>query len=162
VPKELVTAVAKAESGFRSDAGSPAGAQGLMQLMPATARETAGKIGLPTDISRLTRDPDYNIQLGSSYLASLMNYWGNNSVLAAASYNAGSGNVRKWVRENGDPRTPGVDVVKWIEDIPFTETRGYVQRVLENAVVYDAINPSRARTASPNRLSWYLNKNRPG
>lgn len=154
--------IIRQESSFDRAAVSHASARGMMQLMPATARETAGKIGLPTDIGRLTRDPDYNIQLGSFYLGSLMTSWGNNAVLAAASYNAGSGNVRKWIRENGDPRMPGVDVVKWIEDIPFTETRGYVQRVLENAVVYDAINPARARTASPNRLSWYLNKNRPG
>ena len=154
--------IIRQESSFDRAAVSHASARGMMQLMPATARETAGKIGLPTDIGRLTRDPDYNIQLGSSYLNSLMSYWGNNAVLAAASYNAGPGNVRKWIRENGDPRMPGVDVVKWIEDIPFTETRGYVQRVLENAVVYDAINPARARTTSPNRLSWYLNKNRPG
>ena len=154
--------IIRQESSFDRAAVSHANARGMMQLVPATARETAGKIGLPADIARLTRDPDYNIQLGSAYLASLMDYWGNNAVLAAASYNAGPGNVRKWVREFGDPRMPGVDVVKWIEDIPYSETRGYVQRVLENAVVYDTINPSGARTPSVNRLSRYLNKNRPG
>ena len=154
--------IIRQESSFDRAAVSHAGARGMMQLMPGTARETAGKIGLPSDIGRLTRDPDYNIALGSRYLASLMDYWGSNAVLAAASYNAGPGNVRKWVRENGDPRLPGADVVRWIEDIPFSETRGYVQRVLENTVVYDAINPARARTTGPNRLSWYLSKNRPG
>lgn len=154
--------IIRQESSFDRAAVSHAGARGMMQLMTPTARETAGKIGLPNDVARLTRDPDYNITLGSAYLASLMSQWGGNAVLAAASYNAGAGNVRKWIRENGDPRLPGADIVKWIEDIPFTETRGYVQRVLENTVVYDAINPARARGRTENRLSYYLNKNRPG
>jgi soluble lytic murein transglycosylase len=80
-----------------------------------------------------------------------------------ASYNAGAGNVRKWIREFGDPRMPGTDIIRWIEQIPFSETRGYVQRVLENAVVYDAMNPQRARTPATTRLSAYLGKsNRPG
>lgn len=92
-----------------------------------------------------------------------MDYWGGSAPLAVAAYNAGSGNVRKWIAANGDPRMPGYDIVRWIEDIPFTETRGYVQRVLENAVVYDAINPERARTAPATRLSYYLGKSgRPG
>jgi soluble lytic murein transglycosylase len=81
--------------------------------------------------------------------------------LAIASYNAGAGNVRKWVRENGDPRG-GTDIVRWIEDIPFSETRNYVQRVLENAVVYDAMRAQRNGQASGNRLSFYLGKAGPG
>jgi soluble lytic murein transglycosylase len=101
--------------------------------------------------------------LGTSYFAELMDYWGGSAPLAVASYNAGSANVRKWVAANGDPRLPGVDVVKWIEDIPFTETRGYVQRVLENAVIYDVLNPAQARTPAGTRLSFYLGKaGRPG
>jgi soluble lytic murein transglycosylase len=154
--------IIRQESSFDRAATSHVGARGMMQLMPATARETAGKIGLTYDLGRLTSDPQYNIQMGSWYLQSMMNSWGGNAVLAAASYNAGAGNVRKWVRENGDPRLPGADVVKWIEDIPFSETRGYVQRVLENTVVYDAMNPGRARGREDSRLSWYLSKNRPG
>jgi hypothetical protein len=113
----------------------------MMQLMPGTAREVAGKMGLGYDAGRLLRDPDYNIQMGSHYFAQLMNSWGGNAPLAVASYNAGAGNVRKWIREYGDPRMPGGDIVAWIEQIPFSETRGYVQRVLENAVVYDTLNP---------------------
>ena len=100
---------------------------------------------MPYDFGRLTEDPQYNVLLGSQYLSELMDEWGGNAVLVAAAYNAGSGNVRRWIATNGDPRLPGADVVRWIEEIPFSETRNYVQRVLENTVVYDALNPSRRR-----------------
>jgi soluble lytic murein transglycosylase len=159
----LVHGVMRQESSFDRAAVSPVGARGMMQLMPPTAREVSGKMGLGYDLARLTRDPDYNIMLGSRYFEQLMGYWGGNAPLAVASYNAGMGNVRKWINEFGDPRMSGTDVVRWIEDIPFTETRGYVQRVLENAVVYDAINPSQARAPAATRLSYYLGKSgRPG
>jgi soluble lytic murein transglycosylase len=159
----LVHGITRQESSFDRAAVSPVGARGMMQLMPPTAREVAGKMGLGYDVSRLTRDPQYNVMLGSRYFEQLMSYWGGNAPLAVASYNAGMGNVRKWINEFGDPRLPGVDVVNWIEQIPFTETKGYVQRVLENAVVYDALNPSRARTPANTRLSAYLGKTgRPG
>jgi len=150
--------IIRQESSFDRAAVSHAGARGMMQLMTPTARETAGKLGTSYDFGRLTGDPTYNIMLGSAYFESLMSYWGGYAPLAVASYNAGAGNVRKWVRENGDPRLPNVDVITWIEEIPFSETRGYVQRVLENAVVYDAMNPSRARTPEQTRLSSYLGK----
>lgn len=159
----LAHGIIRQESSFDRAAVSPVGARGMMQLMPPTARETTGKMGLPYDLNRLTRDPDYNIQLGSHYFARLMDQWSGYAPLAVASYNAGAGNVRKWINENGDPRMPSVDIVRWIEEIPFSETKGYVQRVLENAVVYDAMNPSRARTPERTRLSYYLGKsNRPG
>ena len=152
--------ITRQESSFDRAAVSWAGARGLMQLMPGTAREQAGKMGLGYDYARLTTDPSYNVSLGSAYYARLLNTWGGNHVLAVASYNAGAGNVRKWVRAYGDPRQPGADVVRWIERIPFTETRGYVQRVLENSVVYDKLNPQMASGAV--HLSTYLGKSRPG
>jgi soluble lytic murein transglycosylase len=154
----LAHGIMRQESSFDRAAVSHAGARGMMQLMPATAREVAGKLGLPYDQGRLTSDPSYNIQLGSSYMATLMNQWGGNAVLTAASYNAGAGNVRRWINEFGDPRLPHVDILQWIESIPFSETRGYVQRVIENAVVYDAMNPSRAMSPERGRASWYLGR----
>ena len=153
--------ITRQESSFDRSAISFAGARGLMQLMPGTAREQAGKMGMAYDYSRLTTDPAYNVSLGSAYYARLLNTWGGNHVLAVASYNAGAGNVRKWINAYGDPRQPSTDVVRWIERIPFTETRGYVQRVLENSVVYDKLNPQSA-SASSIHLSNYLGKSRPG
>ena len=158
----MIHAISRQESQFDRQANSRVGARGLMQLMPGTARETAGKLGLPYDYSRLTGDPQYNITLGASYFRRMLDYYGGSHVLAVASYNAGPGNVNKFIRANGDPRMPGVDVIDWIEAIPLSETRGYVQHVLENAVVYDLMNPSRARTAAANPLSGYLGKRSAG
>ncbi|WP_293942694.1 lytic transglycosylase domain-containing protein [Sphingomonas sp.] len=157
----LTHGITRQESSFDRDAMSPVGARGMMQLMPRTAREQAAKMGMAYDPYRLTSDPSFNMLLGSAYFARLVDYWGGNYPLAVASYNAGSGNVRKWIAANGDPRNPGVDVIRWIEDIPFTETRGYVQRVLENSVVYDRLNPT-PMAAGPVHLSQYLGKSRPG
>ena len=156
----LTYGITRQESSFDPAAVSHAGAVGLMQLMPGTAREQAGKLGYGYDYGRLTSDPAYNMMLGSAYFQRLLNNWGGNVPLAVASYNAGSGNVRKWIRAYGDPRA-GVDMLKWIEAIPFTETKGYVQRVIENSVVYDALNAP-ARPQSALHVSRYLGKNRPG
>ena len=158
----MIHAITRQESRFDRAAVSPANARGLMQLMPATARETAAKAGVSYDFNRLTDDELYNVMLGSTYFRGLLNRWDGSYVLAVASYNAGPGNVNKWIRNNGDPRDPSVDVVDWIEAIPFTETRTYVWRVLENAVVYDMVHPSTARMPATNRLSAYLGKRRPG
>nr|WP_314445544.1 lytic transglycosylase domain-containing protein [uncultured Sphingomonas sp.] len=151
--------ITRQESSFDRTAVSGAGARGMMQLMPPTAREQAGKLGIGYDYGRLTSDPAYNVMLGSSYFRRLLNQWDGNYVLAVASYNAGAGNVRRWVRNNGDPRAPNADIIAWIEDIPFSETRGYVQRVLENSVVYDRMNP---RATAPRQLSHFLGKARLG
>ena len=158
----MIHAIARQESQFDRQIVSPAGARGLMQLMPNTARDTAGKMGMDYDFDRLTNDPTYNIMLGSTYFANLLDGFGGNYVLAIAAYNAGPGNVRKWIAANGDPRMPGTDVIDWIERIPISETRGYVQHVLENAVVYDNLNPSTAIMPRQNRLSAYLGKSNPG
>ena len=155
----LAHGIARQESSFDRAAVSHAGARGLMQLMLPTAREQAGKMGVGYDSGRLTGDPAYNVMLGSAYFARLLDTWDGNVPLAVASYNAGSGNVRKWVRANGDPRS--TDVLRWIERIPFMETRGYVQRVIENSVVYDSMRPSQ-QPESAMHVSRYLGKSRPG
>lgn len=94
----------------------------------------------------------------------MLRYYGGSYPLAVAAYNGGMGNVNKWLKANGDPRLPGADIVQWIEDIPIYETRNYVQRVLENAVIYDLVNPTRqmASSSSSAPLSRYLGKQRPG
>jgi soluble lytic murein transglycosylase len=156
----LAHGISRQESSFDPYAISHAGARGMMQLMTGTANEQAGKMGVGYDGYRLISDPGYNVMLGSAYFQRMLNTWGGNVPLAVASYNAGAGNVRKWVNTYGDPRGQ-VDVVKWIEAIPFIETRSYVQRVIENSVVYDSL-----RGAQPQRtalhVSRYLGKDGPG
>ncbi|WP_343519906.1 lytic transglycosylase domain-containing protein [Sphingomonas sp.] len=158
----IIHAIARQESQFDKQAVSHAGARGLMQLMPGTARETAGKLGLSYNMASLTSDTDYNIRLGSTYFQRMLNYYGGSYPLAVAAYNAGPGNVNKWLRANGDPRTGSIAMVDWVEAIPIYETKNYVQRVLENAVVYDLLHPNYARSRGPANLSWYLGKSRPG
>lgn len=156
----LAHGITRQESSFDRNAISHAGARGMMQLMPGTAREQASKLGIGYDSSRL-HDPAYNVMLGSAYFQRMLDTWGGSVPLAVASYNAGPGNVRKWINAYGDPRTGRVDMVGWIEAIPFTETKGYVQRVIENCVVYDSLNPQPAnRTAL--HVSRYLGKGTPG
>lgn len=134
----MIHAVTRQESLFNRNAVSPAGARGLMQLMPGTAQETARRLGLPYAREKL-HEESYNLQLGASYLQRMISYFNGSHVLAVAAYNAGPGNVNKWLARFGDPRQPGVDVIDWIEQIPFSETRNYVQRVLENAVIYTTL-----------------------
>jgi soluble lytic murein transglycosylase len=154
----LVHAITRQESLFNQRAISRAGARGMMQLMPATASSVAKKLGLEYTTGRLLSDPAYNMTLGSTYLQSRLDVFGGNHVLAVASYNAGSGNVSKWIAANGDPRDPSVDVIDWIEQIPFKETRDYVMRVLENAVVYKTMEPGRKDTGNYNLLTQYLGR----
>jgi soluble lytic murein transglycosylase len=156
----LANGITRQESSFDQNAVSWAGARGMMQLMPGTARDEARKLGVGYDSNRL-HDPDYNVMLGSAYFQRMLDRWNGSVPLAVASYNAGPGNVAKWINAYGDPRSGSVDMVGWIEAIPFTETRGYVQRVIENSVVYDSINPQPAsRTAL--HVSRYLGKGTPG
>jgi soluble lytic murein transglycosylase len=136
VEPAMVYAIARQESAFNPRAVSSAGARGLMQLMPATAKRTAQRFGVGFDLERLVRDPSYNAKLGSAHLGELMDDWKGSHILAFASYNAGGGNVKKWVDAYGDPRKSHIDVVDWVERIPFYETRNYVQRVMENLLVY--------------------------
>ena len=145
----LMLAIIRQESSFDTKAKSRAGARGLMQLMPATARQVSKTLQKRYSAGRLTADPHFNIRLGSTYLSRLITRFDGNYILAIAAYNAGPGNVKKWLRERGDPRSNKVDVIDWIERIPFAETRNYVQRVLEGLVVYRA----RLKRHSP-AISW--------
>ena len=133
-----IYAIARQESRFQVDAVSSAGARGLMQLMPATAKETAGKIGVDYSKSRLTNDAEYNALLGSTYLKAQLDRFDGSLVLAAAAYNAGGGNANKWMKLFGDPRSDAIDPVVWVELIPVLETRIYVKRVVGNYLVYRA------------------------
>ena len=135
----LRLAIARQESQFDPTATSPAGARGIMQLMPATAKAVAGDLGLPFAQSRLTSDPDYNARLGSTYLQRQIARFDGELALALAAYNAGPCGSPAGCA-NGDPRG-GDDyrLIDWIELIPFAETRNYVQRVLESRVVYDIV-----------------------
>lgn len=136
VEKAMVFAIARQESQFDPLAQSSVGARGLMQMMPATAQRTARRVSAAFDQDRLTSDPAYNARLGHAHLGELMDDWRGSYILAFASYNAGGGNVKKWIDAYGDPRKAGVDPIDWVERIPFTETRNYVQRVMENLQIY--------------------------
>jgi soluble lytic murein transglycosylase len=136
VEKAMVFAIARQESMFDPKAQSHAGARGLMQLMPATARRTAKRFGVDFDVNKLLSDAAYNAKIGAAHLGELMDDWKGSYILTFASYNAGGGNVKKWIDAYGDPRSPQVDPIDWVERIPFSETRNYVQRVMENLQVY--------------------------
>lgn len=140
----LVLAVMRQESEFYPGARSSAGALGLMQLMPATARHVAQRMGLPFSRDRLTEDPDYNVRLGQAYLNELLERFGGSYILALAAYNAGPSRVQSWINLFGDPRNPAVDPIQWIERVPFSETRNYIQRILESLVVYRDAHPHEA------------------
>ncbi|WP_128892908.1 lytic transglycosylase domain-containing protein [Erythrobacter sp. HKB08] len=152
----MVHAIARQESQFAQNAISHAGARGLMQLMPGTAREEAGKQGRAYMSADLIDSPSYNMQLGNGYFARMLDYYDGSYPLAIAAYNAGPGNVNKWLRSNGDPRNGGIDWVTWIERIPIYETKNYVQRVIENAATYEQLYPERARNGRPRVAGDFL------
>ena len=133
----LIYSLARQESEMNPEATSAAGALGLMQLMPATANQMANKLGLTFDKSRLTNDTSYNLVLGTTYLAGLIERYNGSLTIALAAYNAGPKNVRKWIRRYGDPTRNEIDEVDWIEQLPYPETRNYIQRVLEGNAVYN-------------------------
>jgi soluble lytic murein transglycosylase len=138
-PMEWALAIARRESEFNPAVTSAAGARGLMQVMPATARELAGGLGLAYDAGRLLDDWAYNARLGSAYLAELAARFDGNPVLISVGYNAGPGRVAAWLEDYGDPRMRDAHgVIDWIEHIPFRETRNYVMRVTESLPAYRA------------------------
>ncbi|WP_420392611.1 transglycosylase SLT domain-containing protein [Acuticoccus sp.] len=132
----LVYAVARQESEFNAAAVSPAGARGLMQLMPGTAAAVARELRMAHSAAKLTSDPAHNATLGAAYLAKRLDAFDGSYVLTLAAYNAGAARASEWIARFGDPRDPKVDPVMWVEDIPFPETRNYVQRVIETVQVY--------------------------
>ena len=141
----VVYSIARQESAFLPAVVSKAGAKGLMQMIDSTARSTATKAGLPFDGNRMLTDAAFNAQLGAAHLGALLAEQGGSYILTFAAYNAGGGRVRQWIDAYGDPRDAGVDPIDWVERIPFTETRNYVQRVMANVTMYKAIFAARDR-----------------
>ncbi|MDE2135603.1 MAG: lytic transglycosylase domain-containing protein [Alphaproteobacteria bacterium] len=132
----LVLGLIRQETEFDSASISSAGARGLMQIMPSTARHTARIADLPYRPNDLIGNQTYNMQLGMAEFAGDLNDWNGSLILATVAYNAGPTNAKRWIAAYGDARSPNVDPVDWIEEIPFGETRNYVQRVIENLQIY--------------------------
>ena len=136
VEKSVVYAIARQESAFNQAVVSPAQAYGLMQVTPDAGRYVCKRAGVGFDLSRMKTDPVYNAALGAAELGGLLEDYRGSYILTFAAYNAGRGSVKKWIERYGDPRDPKVDAVDWVEQIPFSETRNYVQRIMENLQVY--------------------------
>jgi soluble lytic murein transglycosylase len=132
----LIHALTRQESEFNPSIVSSAGAVGLMQLLPSTAKFVARQHNVDYTKNRLSSDPAYNVSLGSAFLHQLISNYDGSYIMALAGYNAGPGRVSRWAKELGDPRNSKVDPVDWIERIPFTETRDYVHKILESVQVY--------------------------
>ena len=133
-----IFAITRQESNFDTEAVSSANARGLMQLLPSTAQLVARRLGVAYRVEMLTADPQANMRLGAAYLDEMLTRFDGSLMLAAAAYNAGPRRVDEWLGTYGDPRSGGRDTLDWMEMIPFSETRNYVQRVIENVVVYRA------------------------
>jgi soluble lytic murein transglycosylase len=144
VDPALVHALSRQESEFNAGAKSSVGASGLMQLMPGTAKAVAKQHNVKFQVAQLT-DPAYNIQLGEAHLRDLIDSYSGSYFLALAAYNAGGGRVQEWIRAFGDPRSSRTDPIDWIERIPFTETREYVEKIMETLQLY------RSRLAGPKK-----------
>jgi soluble lytic murein transglycosylase len=138
VERALMLALARQESEFNPEAVSSAGARGLMQLMPGTARMMARINNMRYRLASLS-DPEYNAKLGSAYMRRLLNRFDDSYIMMLAGYNAGPGRVNQWIELFGDPRRPSVDPVDWVERIPFTQTRVYVHKIMESLQVYRAV-----------------------
>ena len=136
VGRSVIYSVARTESAFNQHDRSSANAVGLMQVTPEAGRDTAKRFGVEYDWDRMVSDPVYNTQMGAAELSALLREYKGNYIMTFAGYNAGRGRVRDWIKAYGDPRDPNVDAVDWAERIPFAETRNYVQRVMENLLVY--------------------------
>jgi soluble lytic murein transglycosylase len=146
----IVYAITRTESGFDPGDKSAAQAVGLMQVTPGAGRDTAKRYGVSYSWDRLVHDSVYNTQMGAAELSGLLKDYRGSYVLTFAGYNAGRGRVEQWMALHGDPRDPKVDAVDWVERIPFSETRNYVQRVMENLQVYRKRFGDPAATIEPN------------
>jgi soluble lytic murein transglycosylase len=144
----LILGLTRQESEFDPEAQSGAGARGLMQLMPATASLTARRHGIPYGGKGDLFTPSTNLQLGMAHVSDLLSDFAGSYILSIAAYNAGGGRSNQWIGTYGDPRNTSADALDWIERIPFSETRNYVQRVLENTQVYRAVLAGRAAPIS--------------
>lgn len=138
VEQSVIFAIARQESAFNPAVVSPAQAYGLMQVTPDAGRYVCKKYGVNFDLGRMKTDPVYNAALGAAELGGLLEDYRGSYIMTFAAYNAGRGSVKKWIDRYGDPRDPKVDAVDWVEQIPFSETRNYVQRIMENLQVYRA------------------------
>ena len=138
VDKSVVFAIARQESAFNPKAVSSAKALGLMQVLPGTGKQIAKKFGFAFDRNRMLSDASYNAQMGAAELGDVIESYRGSYILSFVAYNAGRGRVKQWIEKYGDPRDPSVDPIDWVERIPFSETRNYVQRVIENMQVYRA------------------------
>jgi soluble lytic murein transglycosylase len=138
IDRSIIYSVARTESAFDQRDKSAANAVGLMQVTPEAGRDTAKRFGVSYDWERMVSDPVYNTQMGAAELSALLQDYKGSHIMTFAGYNAGRGRVREWVNQRGDPRDPNVDAIDWVERIPFSETRNYVQRVMENLQVYRA------------------------
>jgi soluble lytic murein transglycosylase len=136
IERSIIYSVARTESAFDQRDKSAANAVGLMQVTPEAGRDTAKRFGVGYDWERMVSDPVYNTQMGAAELSALLQDYKGSHIMTFAGYNAGRGRVREWVKQRGDPRDPNVDAIDWVERIPFSETRNYVQRVMENLQVY--------------------------
>jgi soluble lytic murein transglycosylase len=148
IEPSIIYSVVRTESAFDQKDKSPANAVGLMQVTPEAGRDTAKRFGVTYDWDRMVSDPVYNTQMGAAELSALLKEYAGSRIMAFAGYNAGRGRVRDWVKLYGDPRDPNVDAIDWVERIPLSETRNYVQRVIENVHVYRARFESTATATS--------------
>jgi soluble lytic murein transglycosylase len=136
IDHSVIYSVARTESAFDQRDKSPANAVGLMQVTPEAGRDTAKRFGVAYEWKRMVADPVYNTQMGAAELSALLQEYKGSHIMTFAGYNAGRGRVQQWMKQYGDPRDPNVDAIDWVERIPFSETRNYVQRVMENLQVY--------------------------
>ena len=138
VDTAFILALARQESEFNPRAKSPVGARGMMQIMPGTARIIARQHKVRYSRSKLISDPSYNISLGVAHLHDLIKKYNGSYILTLVAYNAGPRRVNEWIESFGDPRSPSVDTIDWIESIPFSETRRYVQRIMASVQIFRA------------------------